>query len=87
MEPLEGIYIQQVACGLGHTLFIARDEESDRALLDKIPVYDPDKVRLDFRNKRYLSRANLISQWEYTCMTPALVRLVFRHKLSCLCDS
>lgn len=87
MEPLEGIYIQQVACGLGHTLFIARDEESDRALLDKIPVYDPDKVRFDFRNKRYLSRANLISQWEYTCMTPALVRLVFRHKLSCLCDS
>ena len=46
MEPLEGIYIQQVACGLGHTLFIARDEESDRPLLDKIPVYDPDKVTI-----------------------------------------
>lgn len=56
MEPLEGIYIQQVACGLGHTLFIARDEENDRALLDKIPVYDPDKVRFYFRSKRSLCR-------------------------------
>lgn len=45
VEPLEGIYIQQVSCGLGHTLYIARDEENDRALLDKLPVYDPDKVR------------------------------------------
>jgi len=44
VEPLEGVYIKQVACGLGHTLYIARDEESDRPLLDKIPVYDPDKV-------------------------------------------
>lgn len=79
METLDGIYIQQVACGLGHTLFIARDEESDRALLDKIPVYDPDKVRFYFRNKRYLSHANLISQWGY--MAPTLVSAVFRHKL------
>ena len=60
METLDGIYIQQVACGLGHTLFIARDEESDRALLDKVPVYDPDKVRFYFRNKRY-ARTPLVS--------------------------
>ncbi|KAJ7393514.1 Protein rcc2 [Desmophyllum pertusum] len=44
VQPLEGVYIQQVACGLGHTLYIARDDEKDRPLLDKIPVYDPEKV-------------------------------------------
>lgn len=46
MEPLEGIYIQEVTCGYGHTLFIARDEEKDLPLLNKLPVYDPDKVIL-----------------------------------------
>lgn len=45
VQPLEGVYIQQVACGLGHTLYIARDDEKDRPLLDKIPVYDPEKVK------------------------------------------
>ena len=46
VEPLEGVYIQEVACGYGHTLFIARDEERDLPLLNKLPVYDPDKVML-----------------------------------------
>ena len=45
VEPLEGIYIHEVTCGYGHTLLIARDEEQDKVNLDKIPVYDPDKVR------------------------------------------
>ena len=57
VEPLEGIYIQQVSCGLGHTLYIARDEENDRALLDKLPIYDPDKVRyFDKPGKRMILR-------------------------------
>ena len=56
MEPLEGVYIQQVACGLGHTLFIARDEENDQPLLDKIPVYDPDKVRFGLGELHCASR-------------------------------
>ena len=48
VEPLEGIYVQEVACGYGHTLYIARDEETDLPLLNKLPVYDPDKVRVFF---------------------------------------
>ena len=44
VEPLEEVYIQEVSCGYGHTLFIARDEEKDLPLLNKLPVYDPDKV-------------------------------------------
>lgn len=44
VEPLEGIYIQEVTCGYGHTLFIARDQEKDLPLLNKLPVYDPDKA-------------------------------------------
>ena len=61
MEPLEGVYIQQVACGLGHTLYIARDEENDRPLLDKIPVYDPNKVTIVFMKSRFahLERCSL----------------------------
>ena len=50
VEPLEGIYVQEVACGYGHTLYIARDEETDLPLLSKLPVYDPDKVRVYFIN-------------------------------------
>lgn len=64
MEPLEGIYIQQVACGLGHTLFIARDEEKDQPLLDKIPVYDPDKVTVVLR--RTLSLMDFTYHLNYT---------------------
>jgi len=45
VEPLEEVYIQEVSCGYGHTLFIARDEEKDLPLLNKLPVYDPDKVQ------------------------------------------
>lgn len=44
VEPLEGIYIQEVTCGFGHTLFIARDDEKDLPLLNKLPVYDPEKA-------------------------------------------
>lgn len=48
VEPLEDIYVQEVACGYGHTLYIARDEETDLPFLSKLPVYDPDKVRVFF---------------------------------------
>jgi len=42
MKPLEGIYIHKVACGWGHTLFIARNEsEEDKGKLEALPVYVP----------------------------------------------
>lgn len=42
VEPLEGIYIHTVTCGLGHTLFIARDDSSeDKENIKKLPVYEP----------------------------------------------
>lgn len=42
VKALDGVYIQQVAMGQAHTLFIARDntpEEKER--LEQIPVYTP----------------------------------------------
>nr|CAD7392784.1 unnamed protein product [Timema cristinae]CAD7425661.1 unnamed protein product [Timema monikensis] len=42
VKPLEGIYIMQVACGMGHTMFIARDHtEQERKLLQQLPEYTP----------------------------------------------
>jgi hypothetical protein len=42
VKALEGIYIQQVSCGLGHTLIIARDQsEQDKAKLMKLPEFTP----------------------------------------------
>ncbi|XP_031554442.1 protein RCC2-like [Actinia tenebrosa] len=42
VEPLDGIYIHTVTCGLGHTLFIARDDSpEDKEDIKKLPVYEP----------------------------------------------
>lgn len=42
VDPLEGIFIERVACGCGHSMFIARDDQlGDREKLDRLPVYDP----------------------------------------------
>ncbi|PSN33959.1 Protein RCC2 [Blattella germanica] len=42
VKALEGIYVHQVACGLGHTLYIARDQtEQERAKLMKLPEFTP----------------------------------------------
>jgi len=43
-EPLEGVYIHSVACGMGHSLFISRiDEDGDRERIGRLPVYEPPK--------------------------------------------
>ncbi|XP_015912785.2 protein RCC2 homolog [Parasteatoda tepidariorum] len=42
VKPLNGLHIQAVACGYGHTLLIARDEaEEDQKELNKLPEYSP----------------------------------------------
>ena len=42
VKALEGIYILQVSCGLGHTLLIAKDQsEQDKAKLMKLPEFMP----------------------------------------------
>jgi hypothetical protein len=42
VKALEGIYIIQVSCGLGHTMYIARDQsEQDKAKLMKLPEFMP----------------------------------------------
>jgi len=42
VKALEGIYILQVSCGLGHTLLIARDQaEQEKAKLMKLPEFMP----------------------------------------------
>lgn len=39
---LEGIHIHTVACGLGHSVFIARDDtEEERARIRKLPEFVP----------------------------------------------
>lgn len=42
VKALEGIYILQVSCGLGHTLLLARDQsEQEKAKLMKLPEFMP----------------------------------------------
>ena len=42
MKSLEGIYIHQVACGLGHTLLLARNtSDEDNTKLKAIPEFTP----------------------------------------------
>ncbi|KAK3611385.1 hypothetical protein CHS0354_036580 [Potamilus streckersoni] len=42
MKTLEKLYIHSVACGYGHSLFIARsDTEEDQERLNKLPVFTP----------------------------------------------
>ncbi|XP_046983465.1 protein RCC2 homolog [Schistocerca americana] len=42
VKALEGVYVKQVSCGMGHTMFIARnDSEQDEARLAKLPEYSP----------------------------------------------
>jgi Regulator of chromosome condensation (RCC1) repeat len=42
VKPLDGIYIHKIACGWGHTLFVARNEsEEDLAKLDALPDFVP----------------------------------------------
>ncbi|XP_001639937.2 protein RCC2 homolog isoform X2 [Nematostella vectensis] len=44
VEPLEDIYVHSVTCGMGHTLFIAKDvTPEDKTMLGKKPVYTPVK--------------------------------------------
>ncbi|KAH8042715.1 hypothetical protein HPB51_025547 [Rhipicephalus microplus] len=39
---LEGIHVHAVACGLGHSVFIARDEsEEERARIRRLPEFQP----------------------------------------------
>ncbi|XP_071496577.1 protein RCC2 homolog, partial [Diadema antillarum] len=39
-RPLENVYIHHLTCGMGHSLFIARDDtEEDKEILNKIPVF------------------------------------------------
>ncbi|PIK55369.1 hypothetical protein BSL78_07739 [Apostichopus japonicus] len=41
-KPLEGCHVYKVACGMGHTLMIARDvSEEDKVKLSHIPIFDP----------------------------------------------
>ncbi|KAK7861893.1 hypothetical protein R5R35_010793 [Gryllus longicercus] len=42
VKSLDGIYIHQVACGMGHSLLIARDQsDQDKSKLQKLAVYTP----------------------------------------------
>lgn len=42
VKPLESIYVKEVTCGLGHTMFIARDDSNqERDEISKLPLYDP----------------------------------------------
>ena len=42
VRPLDNIYVHHLTCGMGHSLFIARDDtEEQRAEIAKIPVYTP----------------------------------------------
>ncbi|GBN14918.1 Protein RCC2 [Araneus ventricosus] len=42
VKPLDGIHVHNVACGYGHTLFIARDDtEEERNKINQLPEYTP----------------------------------------------
>uniref|UniRef100_A0A8C4REX4 Regulator of chromosome condensation 2 n=1 Tax=Eptatretus burgeri TaxID=7764 RepID=A0A8C4REX4_EPTBU len=42
LKKLDGIYIQEVAMGFAHSLFLARDETAeDREKIEKLPEYSP----------------------------------------------
>ncbi|GAB1602255.1 protein RCC2-like [Argonauta hians] len=42
VKTLDGIYIHSVACGYGHTLFLARaDTEANREKIERLPIFKP----------------------------------------------
>lgn len=42
VKTLDGIYIHGVACGYGHSLYLARaDTEANREKLERLPIYTP----------------------------------------------
>ena len=42
VKALEGIHVNQVACGMGHTLFIARDaSEEEKEKIQKLYEFQP----------------------------------------------
>jgi len=42
VKSLDGMYIEQVTCGVSHTLFIARDStEEEREKINALPEYAP----------------------------------------------
>jgi len=44
IKALEGVYVEQVACGMHHTLMVVRDaSEEDQDKIDNLPEYDPRK--------------------------------------------
>jgi len=42
MKKLDGLYVEQVACGTAHTFLLARDQsEDDKDIIASMPEYNP----------------------------------------------
>lgn len=47
VKKLEGIYIEQISCGMCHTVMIARDEtDEEKERIAALPSYNPQEGKL-----------------------------------------
>ena len=42
VKTVQGLCVQKIACGYGHSLLLVRKEDEDKEALDKMPLYTPE---------------------------------------------